>query len=491
MSLAQHAKSSVIWSAGFLFFREVMVKLATVVIFRRLLNTTDYGVFNCVNSVVGFLAMFGFNNFVAHTLQVREEADAHWQEHFTAGAFFQGTLFAVANFVALALRLLPHYAGLAPYLHALSVLFILDLPCEFRRKMLERDFNWTRLRSLHAVGIITGFLLALYLAMAGKGAYALLMPALMFTPPFIYDLFGPARWRPTWAWSRENYKPAWRFGWTRIASGLAFRGRQVIENVTIVAILGYGELGILGGALGLAQMATQLFGEQLLGAIYPVLTRVNPDPENVSRINALVLRLVAWVTIPVAVISSALAGPMLLVFYGAKWLATIPLLPWAMLAGVAITLAQTANTLLLSKEKLKSCLTADILVFIGTAAALTFALSKGLQTYLMAIAVVQTGVLALMLVWLVREKCLKPDGVLAALLPAATASVTALLAAETLVRLTHLKPHSFSAVVSYAITFSLTYLAMLRLAFTAPLRELIPYIPKSSWARRRLFLPEA
>jgi O-antigen/teichoic acid export membrane protein len=490
MSLARHAKSAVLWSAGLTVFREVFLRLGTVLIFRRLLETADYGIFSFVNSLLGFLAMFAFNNFVAYTVQVREEKDVHWQEHFTAGAFFQIPLFFVANLVAFALRWSPKYAAVAPYIHAMSVLFLLDWGCEFRRKMLERSFNWPRLRGLSAFGMFVGFLVSLNLALAGKGAYALLLPVLMFSPPFIYDLFITARWRPTWAWSWVKYRAAWRFGLVRTASGLAIRGRGLVESAAVVAFLGFSQLGILSGAVGLASMSCQLFTEQLLNSIYPVLTRVNPDPQNIARVNGLLLRFIAWVIIPTAVLASMLAGPFLLIFYGSKWTETIPLLPWAMFLGVAAAFNHAATTLLLAQQKLRHCLYADVALLLAVLVAIGVALPLGLTQYLLAAGLCQLLVFALLLFWLVRLGILTGGGFFSAVLPALTGAGLALLACKLVMWQTGRPAVGFWSAAAYGLLFGLVYLAFLRIFVARQLRELMAYVPARKYLNFLLALGE-
>src|SRR6185295_2646103 len=108
------------------------------------------------------------------TLQVRNNDDTHYQDQFTAGAAIQTALFAVVNLVALGRRWLPAYAPAAPLLHLMSLLLPLDLVSEFRTKMLESQFEWRRLRSLHAIGILGGAIVAVSMAFGGFGVYALL-----------------------------------------------------------------------------------------------------------------------------------------------------------------------------------------------------------------------------------------------------------------------------------------------------------------------------
>src|SRR5207249_4393650 len=148
------------------------------------------------------------------------EEELNFQQHFTAGAVLQIGLFILTNVVALVLRWSPKYARVAPLIQIMSVTFLVEWPCETGRKMMERRFDWCRLRVLHAVGLLANAILAIIMALRGAGTLSLLVPGLMVTVPFIWELFIREGWRPNWAWSWKAYKPAWEFGLTRIGSGL-------------------------------------------------------------------------------------------------------------------------------------------------------------------------------------------------------------------------------------------------------------------------------
>ena len=76
----------------------------------RLLEPEVYGEFGLVTSVIGFISIFSFSQFIAHALQVRDESALDYQSHFTAGAVIMVSLCGVTNLVAVAFRWLPAYA---------------------------------------------------------------------------------------------------------------------------------------------------------------------------------------------------------------------------------------------------------------------------------------------------------------------------------------------------------------------------------------------
>lgn len=486
-NFGQKARSAVVWNTGFNLFRDLL-QFGTMLVLVRLLAPEAYGQFGLVTSVIGFLSIFSFNNFIAHTIQVRDEADVHYQDHFTAGAVMAGTMFVVTNLVAVALRWFESYAAVATLVHVMSLTLLLEWPCELRRKMLERQFDWKRLRLLHACGLLASAVLAVGLAAAGAGVYALLIPGMTVTLPFIYDLFVRQRWRPDWTWSWANYRAAWHFGLKRIGSGAAGTGRLLVESAALVGVLGYAPLGVLNRAVGLAGMFCTKFASQLMYATYPILTRLNPNPENIARVNGLVLRIVAWVAIPMAAVLSVLATPVVHTVYGRQWLEVIPLLPWTMLGGVLMALAHTSNRLLLAQQQPTRCLFADLLVLMGTVAALWLVLGQGIKAYLLGLAAVQLIVLALISVWLCRLRALRLAGLAQAVLPPLVAAGMAWGVCELGSAVAHSDVSRFGAAVIYGISFGLIYVAVLRVCFGRMTADLVHYFPARSLLGRILFL---
>lgn len=478
------AQSAVVWNTGFNLFRDLL-QFVVMLVLVRLVNPAAYGQFSLVTSVVGFISIFSFNNFISYTLQVQREEETNYQEHFTAGAVLQLGMFGITNTVAVVLRWVPAYAAIAPLLHVMSLTFLLEWPCELRRKMLERAFDWRRLRTVHAIGLTMNAALAVTLGFMGAGVYALLVPGMAVTLPFIYDLFANQQWRPNWSWSWEKYKDAWSFGITRMGSGLTLYGKQLLESGALAAVLGFASLGILTRSIGLAQMFCQKFSSQLMYAIYPILTRSGPGSG--ANIGGLILRLVAWIVMPIAVCLGVLAGPVVATVYGEKWLAVVPLLPWAMAWGVGASLTHAAYMLLLSRQQQRRCLFADILFLCGTGAALAIALPFGMRAYLIASASLQFLVLFVVVNWLQRIEAVTRVGVTWAFLPAVTACLLAACAAFAALHALHYAPSTFSTAASWGVIFASSYLISLRLVFAAQLEELFKYFP----ARRllhRLFL---
>lgn len=489
-TLGQRARSAVLWNAGFNLFRD-LVQFGVMLVLVRMLPAESYGQFGFVTSVVGFLAIFSYNHFVAHSLQVREEEATNYQAHFTAGAVMNITMFILANAVALGMRWSSTWSSAAPFLHAVSITFLLEWPCELRRKIIERQLDWRKLRILHGLGLILNAILAISMAALGCGTYALLIPGLAVTLPFIYDLFVRQGWRPQWTWSYESYKPALKFGLTRIGSGLTMNGRQMLESAMLSSVLGFAALGVLNRSTGLAQLFCYKLASQLVYAIYPLLTRIEGPASNPARVNGLVLRTVAWAVIPTAVVFSVLTGPVVRTVYGEKWMAVAGLLTPAMAWGAASALVHVAYMLLLSRQQQGKCLFADGLNFGLTAACLLIALPYGPFAYLTSIAISQVVLAGLVMFWLVRYELIQWSAIGAAVVPASLATGSAAIASVAIFSSVRVQVDTFLTAFAWGGLFLTLYVALLRLCFAMQLAALIRYFPARNAIFRMLLLPPA
>lgn len=487
-SLGQKARSAVIWNAGFNIFRDLM-QFVVMLVLVRLLAPEAYGQFSLVTSVIGFISIFSFNNFIAHTLQVKSDTELHYQEHFTAGAVLQIGMCVLTNLTALALRWSPKYAPVAPLVHVMSLTFLLEWPCELRRKMIERQFDWKTLRILHGIGLLLTAIAAIAMAALGAGTYALVVPGLMVTLPFIYDLFVRQAWRPTWGWSWKSYKPAWDFGVTRIGSGVTLNGRQLLESGVLSAVLGFAALGVLNRSLGLAQIFCFKVATQLIYAIYPVLTRVECGGENAQRVGGLVLRTVAWTVVPTAVCFGVLAGPVVQTVYGAQWLEVIPLLPWAMAWGAMAALVHASYMLLLARQQPRKCLVADVLSLAGTGLSLWLALPYGVVPYLASLVCAQGILVTLLVFWLRACRAVSWRGVAEALLPASVGALVAAVGATAFMRYGfRAEPDNFLRACTWGVGYLVFYIAVLRFGFLRQLAALVHYFPARERVSRFLVL---
>src|SRR5262249_41562676 len=274
----------------------------------------------------------------------------------------------------------------------------------------------------------------------------------------------------------EDYRPAKHFGLTRMFSSAVLSGRQLIESSLLVGLDGYSSLGIYSRSTGLGQLLCYKFAFLLMQSVFPVLTKIEQSSDVYNRASGLLLRSVAWIVIPMGVLFSVIADPVIRTIYGEKWVDVIPLLPWAMAAASTGAISYAAYTLLLANQQERHCLAADLCAFAGTIIALVCLVPKGLTSYLSGISFVQLLSLSICLLWLGRARAITIKGVLTAIvLPLVATALTLSICEGFRIYVVNIK--GFWTALTYAMAFSATYVAILRLLFAPYLGELVGYLP--------------
>ncbi len=239
-----------------------------------------------------------------------------------------------------------------------------------------------------------------------------------------------------------------------------------MESTTLAAVLGFGQLGIVNRAIGLANLACGKLSSQLTYAIYPVLTRLSKESGQAERAGNLVLRLVAWSAIPLAVCLGWLAQPVVDTTYGPQWGAVIPLVKYTLGFAVASSLSQVMYTLVLSRSRERVCLACDMGAFIGTGASLVFALPLGIESYLIVLMSIQLLIIAVLTITLLREQAMTLRGAMQAISAPAISSLIALVLAHLITQETIGAPNTFTTAAIWGCLFGLIYILGLRIVFS-------------------------
>ena len=489
-SLAARARQAVVWTTGFNLFRDLLQFGLTIVLV-RLLPAEVYGQFGLLTTLIGFLTLLSFREFLNHTMQLRDGETVPYQDHFSAGLVIQGGVFLVANGIAIVMRWFPDYAAVAPVLHVMSVLFLLDLPSEFRVRMLERSLDWRRLRLLHASALIAGGVLSIVMAFRGWGVYSLLVPTLLVPIPFAFDLFVREKWRPTWEWDWTRFAPAWRFGRARIAATSLIAGASLLESSWLSWGLGFAALGMFGRAVGLSQLLCGRVAGLLAASVFPVLTRIPAGTPAFRRASAMYLRTTAWVVVPAAAVASLLAQPIVALLYGERWLEIVPLIAYAMVTAAIAAVVQTSYTLLLAHGRQNRCLATDAWRLIGTALCLVICLPLGVPSYFVGLAAVHAVALIGVLAGLIRDEAISASALADAFVPPLTSATSAIGSIVVITRVVRFDDGGPWSSITAALLFVVVFGTSLRLFFRRELSELVGYLPEPQRITRWLRLQPA
>lgn len=473
----------IVWTGVFQVFL-VGANFISMLVLVRLLSPAEFGRATAATGVLALINCFNCSYFIAQAIQLREGEQPDWGAHWQAGFYIQFALFLACNVAATAAWFVTAYRPMAPLLHVASIGLLIDCPNQIALTALRREMDFRRLRSVQAAGTILTLVSSIALALAGAGAYALIISSnVLHGLPLGFHLLVFRKWRPPprwWKWPDwGSYRAPLRFGAQMSGSAMLAAARGILEAMVLPGALGYAAVGLLNRAQVLFSTTVGRVSGLVLETVYPLLPRSAGDRELFARHAALFVETMLLISIPGAVFVG-LEGPYLSrLLYGSKWVAADPLiLPGTIFAwGVATVLIFSA--VLQAQNRLRLAFTSNLIAACLCLPAMLVAVARGhALSYVWALAIGQF-IAAVIVAWFAR-KVLRHGWLLRGVLPPVLAAVVGAGVLATL--------HSFTSslplpakIVADAALFAAGLLIILRLFFAPVLREVALRLPAGGY----------
>lgn len=379
--LRDTARSSLLWGGGFTIFSDV-AQFAVMLVLVRLLTPADYAVAALAQAMIGVAAVVSFQPFSYHALQARDPRTIDWQTMMTSALVMNTALSVLLLLVAAGLWFTDDYRVTAVPLAAMSSIFLVDMLGQVRQRMLEANHQWQRYRILQAIGTAGGLLAGLAIALAGGGVWALIVQPVLTALPAAVDLLFVQKFRPDFSWHREEARRLFKFGFDRLGSGLAQRGRVLNENVMVSSVFSLTSLGMFNRANGLAMLLVGRLGPIILTALFAVLTRAERGSDRFRRLAGLTMRGVVWLTLPAGAVLTLMAQDVVLLLYGPQWTGVVAILPLAAALTGTLSVLNMLTLLLVANEDSRLALYIDIVTGVGAILLAFLLIPQGVTEYL-------------------------------------------------------------------------------------------------------------
>ena len=323
-SLREHTARGSLINTAFLVALSTLGLIRGFVLAGFLL-ASDYGVWGLATGallIVSAVQQMGIGD--RYLQQDEADQEAAFQKAFSL------LVLAAAGAMAASLVVLPLFAviygepkillpGLVLTVNYMSIPFQLPIWFHYRR------MDFVRQRTLQAVDPVVGFLVAVGLAVAGAGYWALFGGAIAG----LWAAAAAASWhRPypyRWRYDRGTMRSYWSFSWPLVVAGL---GGVVIAQASFIATNAH--LGVAAvGALTLASTVT-LFTDRvdalMTGTLYPAIVAVKDRKDVLYESFVKSNRLALMWAVPFGFGLSLFCGDLVDFLIGEKWALAVPLL---------------------------------------------------------------------------------------------------------------------------------------------------------------------
>ncbi len=276
----------------------VFAQVLVLPIIARYLTIADFGAVALAMSIVVFAQLLSDCGLGRSLVRQSEVVPEEWDSVFWLLAGL-GSLLSLSLFLTAPLwEALFDFPGLSGLVQALSVIPLMQSLSAVSNAALERDERFVWLGGLRTLAVILSLAAAIGLAIAGAGAWCLIIQQIVLFATLALGAAVASPYRP-----RLRLEPTWltghlRFARDTVGTSLVF----TLQRQAPVMMLGY---AVGAAPLGLFSMALRLLRLPELGLSGPAsqvvfvrMARQASDPAAIGALYIAALRLLALVILP-------------------------------------------------------------------------------------------------------------------------------------------------------------------------------------------------
>jgi O-antigen/teichoic acid export membrane protein len=270
-------------------------------------------------------------------------------------------------------------SDIAAMIGSLALVYIIMVPGLLPVYLIMRKNRTRELAFVSTTQVCADNFLSAVLAIAGFGAWSIVLPKLLTAPIWLFGVRHHQPWKRCEHSGEVPFKDLIKFSTPIIASEVLGAVRLNVDKILVWGILGVDALGMYYFAFNAGVGLSMAFTSALSNSLYPDLARLVNDPEKlISRFD----RVVLTVVVPIAVLillQASLAPIYVPVVFGMKWASAAGLV--SILCFAAITKPFSDSALLLLRATGKSDIELRFMLIFTTVtlAALGVGLTQGLS----------------------------------------------------------------------------------------------------------------
>lgn len=310
-----------------------LLGLATIAILTRYVSAADFGTVAAASTVLPFFYLLADLGFTAYTVQAEKTNPVMLSTSFwfsaLAGVVLCGAMVAIAPLLGVVFR----DAAVVPILQAQALWVVFTSLGAVPTALLRRSMRFGAIAGQTAAGAAVAQVVAIVMAVAGMGAWALVAQGLVSAAIMSTMAWISARWRPALTFSRDEFLRMTRFGGQVMGVEFVAMLRAWAEAAIISATLGMAAMGYLNIAQRLVQTVQDLTGGALAPVTSVAFARLRGTPNHLRDAYLRSLRITyAALSLPLTLV--AIAAPLIVpILFGNGWTASFQVAQVLALAG--------------------------------------------------------------------------------------------------------------------------------------------------------------
>jgi PST family polysaccharide transporter len=300
-----------------------VIRLGSTIVLARLLDPKDYGLVAMVTAITGILALlrdFGLSSASVQRVTInKEQTSTLFWINLLLGGFLTIAVFSLGP----ALSAFYHEPRLVGITSVLAIGFLINGAGAQHSALLQRELRFTSLAFIDLSSLLVSIALAISMAEAGYGYWALVASSVSGPLTSTMGLWFVTKWVPSLPQRGIGIWAMMRFGGTVTLNSLIWTVANGFDKILLGRYWGPDALGIYFSASQLIRIPIDNLNSALGDVAFSALSRLQDDPERFKRYFLKGYALIVVLTLPIAVICAVFANDLIAFLLGPKWIGAV------------------------------------------------------------------------------------------------------------------------------------------------------------------------
>lgn len=324
-SLKAKVVSGLIWKFGERIGARLISFIVSIVL-ARMLAPEDFGLVSLMLVFVALADTFVASGLGNALVQKKNADELDFSSVFYLCTVFSIVLYAVLFFSAPALAVFYKNPRLAVLLRVIGLRVLFFNVNTVQNAYVDRHLMFKRYFYSTISGTVLSAVVALGMAYAGFGVWALVAQNLVQTFAGTLVLWFTVRWRPILAFSWERMKALYSFGWKILVSSLITELYNHLRSLIIGRLYTATDLAYFTRGKSFPTLISDNITFSINSVMFPAIAKAQSDPQRVKNMTRRSIKTTSYIIMPMMIGMAAVAEPLVRFLLTDKWLACVPYL---------------------------------------------------------------------------------------------------------------------------------------------------------------------
>lgn len=375
------------WNFFNLLANQVRNFIVTLIL-ARLLTPADFGIVGMamgLNSVLDFLADFGFSSAVVRKDQVTQtEVSTVFWFNVIIGGFCSLLVFSVAPLLAWFYEM----PDLEHVVWVTSCSFFISSFGTLQTALFQRELDFRSPFKAKLISSLCSGVLGIVLAILDFGVWALVLSNLSGWLLYSFVIWVMSEWRPSMVFKMREVSDMISFGWKMTLSTFINRVVKQLDTLIIGKLYSAASLGLFNRAQSLNNLVIEYSFSSIRSVMLPSLSRLQNDDAALRHSVLKLLNVISFLTFLFSGLMYICAKDLIILLYGNQWTGAIKVFQILGLFSITLCLPVLFDTIMTVKNKMTMYLWQSVMRGIMVLMVIPIGIFYGFKGYVWAVSAI-------------------------------------------------------------------------------------------------------